>query len=189
MLSNGELRRINDMNPNRSQVISTIFLVFAVVAARLLPHPPNVTPLTAVSLFSGFTLTGKSKYIVPIASLLLSDILLGFHTTMPYVYGSFLLIVLLGSYIGNSPGAFRLIGFTVSSTTLFFLITNFGVWYSSSMYQHNSSGLIQAYLMGVPFYRTMMIGDVFYVVSLFYLLRHVVVPHAAHAPDKTIIVS
>lgn len=76
-----------------------VYMGIAVVAAlsRIIPHAPNFTPIGALALFAGASFQGRFlAFAVPIAAMLLSDAVLGFHGEMPAVYASFLLTVLMG---------------------------------------------------------------------------------------------
>lgn len=151
---------------NRKILIVGIILL--AVLSRLLPHPPNIAPITAIALFGTASLSAFTGIIIPLFIMFLSDLFLGFHKTIPFVYGSFFLISILGLMLRNHASFKRVTFITTVSSLLFFFITNFGVWLTSSMYPHTIPGLIQAYFMGIPFLRNTLIGDFFYTYSLFY---------------------
>jgi hypothetical protein len=142
-------------------------MILGIALTRLLPHPFNFTPVAAISLFAGAHISGKQKYIIPMIIMLISDLFLGFHSTMIFVYGAFLLAVFLGGYL-KKTNFIKTTAFTFSSSILFFLITNFGVWLVNTMYPHTFSGLIQAYIMGIPFFRNTVLGDLIYTYAFFY---------------------
>ena len=100
--------------------------------------------------------------------MLLSDLIIGFHSAMPYVYASFILIGLMGVYLKKNRSFGTLFTITLSSSLLFFFITNFGVWATGTMYAKNVYGLLQSYVMGLPFLRNTMLGDLFYTFAFFY---------------------
>ena len=80
------------MNKPRFAVLMAIILVAAVL--RLIPHPPNFAPLTAMALFGGACFTDKrAAFLLPLAALFLSDLFIGFYAGMPVVYGAFALTV------------------------------------------------------------------------------------------------
>jgi len=143
-------------------------IVFLATVARLLPHPPNIAPIAALALFSGAKIDKKIAYVLPLSAMVISDFFLGFHSTMFYVYFSFLLITLIGRAVGKNNRVFFLFWITIFSSVLFYLITNFGVWASTAIYTKNMSGLINCYLMGLPFLRNTIIGDLFYTSVFFY---------------------
>ncbi len=149
---------------NRKVLILT---VIAAALMRLLPHAPNVSPVGAVALFSGANVLGPSAFILPLLAMFISDIFLGFHSTMIFVYGSFILAVILGRTLKKYSAA-RLVVTALLSSLLFFIITNFGVWLTSAMYAKNLSGLLECYIAALPFFRNTIVGDFFYSIIIFY---------------------
>lgn len=156
---------------NRKVLILTII---AAALMRLLPHAPNVSPVGAVALFSGANVLGPSAFILPLLAMFISDIFLGFHSTMIFVYGSFILAVILGRTL-KKYGFAQLVITALLSSLLFFIITNFGVWLTGTMYTKNFSGLLECYIAALPFFRNTLVGDFFYSIILFYGYRLVVV--------------
>lgn len=163
----------------RSEKILNLIPVLAViltgVLSRLIPHPPNFTPVGGLALFAGATVAGPAAFLLPLAVMLIADLVLGFHSTLLYVYGSFLLIVLLGRLLRNKKGIARLTGSSLAASLLFFLITNFGAWLTWDFYPKTPSGLLASYTAALPFFRNTILGDLFYSVTFFYgyrLLAH-----------------
>ena len=153
------------------KVASYLVIILLAVFARLIPHAPNFAPIGGLALFSGANFKKKSALLIPLAAMFFSDIFLGFHKTIPYVYLSFILITIIGKYLKENPKVINLISASLVSSVLFFLITNFGVWVTGSMYQRNLSGLVQSYVMGLPFFRNTVLSDLFYSFSFFYGYR------------------
>lgn len=153
----------------------TIFVLFFALMMRLIEHPANFAPLGAMSLFMGYYLVGKKKFLAPLLILLASDLFLGFYNlgVMFSVYGSFVLIVLLGHLTKNwSKNYFnsKVLTLTVSTfagSVLFYLVTNAAVWLFTSLYPHNLIGLGSSYLMALPFFRNTLMSDVFYTAIFF----------------------
>lgn len=151
-----------------SNVLYVIGIIFLAAFSRLIPHPPNVAPIAGLALFSGAQLDKRTAFIVPLTAMFLSDMVLGFHSTMPYVYFSFFIIVITGRVLLKNKKITNLIVSSLFASILFFLVTNFGVWLNSGMYIKNFGGLIQAYYLGLPFFRNTIIGDLIYTFSIFY---------------------
>ncbi|TGM26175.1 hypothetical protein EHQ82_04560 [Leptospira selangorensis] len=150
----------------QSRVSVAILMVIATVISRILPHPPNFTPILAVSLFSGAYLTDrKLAIVVPILAMLVSDFYLGFHDLMPVVYGFMVLSVIFGKRIGTSVS--KSFGYTVVGSILFFIITNLAVWVTSGMYSLDLVGLRQCFVMAIPFFQNSILGDLVYSGILF----------------------
>ncbi|MCD4734448.1 MAG: hypothetical protein K8R53_00255 [Bacteroidales bacterium] len=147
-------------NPRFLLIISVIFIG---AVMRLLPHWPNFTPITAMALFGGAYLSRKHlAYIIPLAAMVFSDLILGFHNLMIPVYLCFALIVFLSTFLKNRINPVTVIGASLVSSILFYLVTNFGVWAITPYYTKDISGIIQCYVAGLPFLRNGMLGDIFY---------------------------
>jgi len=155
-----------------------IGIVFVAAAMRVVPHSPNVTPIAAMALFGGAYLADKKlAFAVPLAAMFLSDMVLGFfvydlgwfHPVMPFVYGSVALTVGLGLWVREHRSPLRIGAAAVTSSVLFFLITNFGVWLvgSHGLYPKTVEGLAACYLAAIPFFRNILVGDAVYTLLLF----------------------
>jgi hypothetical protein len=146
-----------------------VLIVLVAVLIRFLPHPANVAPIAAMALFGGAYLNKKYAVILPLIAMLISDLFLGFHNTMPFVYGSFLLTGMIGMVLKKHNNFKWIFGGTLLSSVLFFIITNFGVWLMNmgNMYPQNLIGLAQCYVMAIPFFRNTLAGDLFYTVMMF----------------------
>jgi len=143
-------------------------MVLAAAAERLLPHPWNFTPIGAMALFGGAQFANKrAAILLPFTALFLSDLVLGLHRLMPFVYGCFALTVCLGFWVQQYRSAGRVAVASVVSSTVFFLVTNFSVWAVFDTYPKNATGLLECYVAGLPFYRNGLLGDLFYAAVLF----------------------
>ncbi|MEK9169423.1 MAG: DUF6580 family putative transport protein [Patescibacteria group bacterium] len=150
--------------------VAILAIILLAIFARLIPHAPNFAPIGGLALFSGSNFKNKIALLIPLVAMLISDIFLGFHSTIPYVYVSFIIIALIGSLIKNNKWQSLLLA-SLTSSVLFFLITNFGVWASFNMYPKTINGLMQSYVMGLPFFRNTVLSDLFYSFSFFYGYR------------------
>jgi hypothetical protein len=153
------------LNPRLTLVIVMILMA---AASRLIPHPPNLTSVTAVALFGGAMLDDRRlAFLVPLGAMFVGDLILGFHDQMPLVYGSFALIVCIGLWLQRHRSAATIAGAALGSSVLFFVITNFGVWALDHMYPRNLDGLIACYTAALPFFRNTLAGDILYTLLLF----------------------
>ena len=152
-----------------SRMVNPVWWVIMGILARLIPHAPNFTPVGAIALFAGANLKGKWCVLLPLSVMILSDIFLGFDSwgIRMSVYGSFVLISLLGMFLRNKSNALTVATASVAGSGIFFLITNWAVWQFGSLYQHTQAGLVEAYFMGVPFLRNMLMGDLVYNAAFF----------------------
>jgi hypothetical protein len=154
-----------------------IVLIVLAMLTRFLPHAPNFTAVGAAAIFGGFAFTkGWRAFVVPVLAVFLSDLVLnnvvyaayyeGFQWLTPgfgYIYGAFILSVLLGRLQRKSFNAGGLVLTGVVSAILFFLLTNFGAWLSSPMlYPKNFGGLLLAYEAGLPFFLNQLAGNLIY---------------------------
>ena len=146
-----------------------LFLILIGVSLRLLPHPPNFAPIAAIALFGGVYFSRKIAFILPITAMIISDIFIGYYefSLMAFVYGSFLLCVVLGFWLKKHKKWYTVGGSAILSAILFFLITNFAVWAFTPWYTKTIFGLIQCYLMALPFFKNTLLGDLFYVTAFF----------------------
>ncbi|MDO8686757.1 MAG: hypothetical protein Q7K11_00930 [Candidatus Berkelbacteria bacterium] len=156
------------------------FFIIAAVLIRVLSHfgylvnIPNFAPIAAMALFGGVYLGKKYALIIPLVAMIISDIFIGFYSpwVMISVYGSFFLIGLIGIWLKNHKTAPNVIGSAIFGSIIFFLITNFAVWaIPHSIYPQTLQGLMQSYIMGLPFFKGTLLGDLFYTSTLFILME------------------
>lgn len=142
-----------------------------VVAAlfRLVPHPPNFTPIAAIALFAGAYLPRRALgFVVPFGALLLSDLLLGgFYDGIAFVYLAFALTVLIGWTLSSRRSALPIAAAALTSSVLFFAVSNFGTWLGSGMYPHTLGGLQACYVAAIPFFGNTLAGDLVFSALLF----------------------
>ena len=135
---------------------------------RLLPHWPNVSPVAAMALFGGAYFADKRMaFIVPFLALFLSDLFLGLHNSMVFVYTGFALTVAVGFALKNRVTVTNTLFAAVAASVVFFLLTNFGSWLMSGIYVKSASGLMQAYVAGIPFFQNSLLGNLAYTVIIF----------------------
>ena len=156
---------------NLKYFILPIGLILILSFSRLIPHPSNFTPILAVGVFAGFYFRNfiLSLFIV-IISMFIGDLVIGFHNTMIFTYSSLILAVAIGLLIKKFN--FKEIIFSgLSSSVVFFTVTNFGSWLTLEMYEKNFSGLLQSYFMAVPFFHNTLISTLIYLIALKLLLE------------------
>ncbi len=138
------------------------------VFSRLIPHPPNFTSLIAVALFSGVYLDNKTLAIaIPIITMFLSDLIIGFHDLITFVYLSFAIIVVLGFAIRKKKTIINIIVANITAALLFYLLTNLGVWYLGNLYPKSLDGLYLSYLAALPFLTNSILSSLFYSMVIF----------------------
>ena len=160
---------------NNSKLLLAIGLIVAAVIFRIIPHPFNMTPLIAIVLFAGAKFENKKlAFIIPMLTLFLSDVIISYmnnypllHSTILFTYGTVWLIVLLGTVLKGKFNIGKTAGITLLASLLFFVISNFGVWLFSNMYTLNLEGLINCYVMAIPFNKFSWAGDLIFSFALF----------------------
>ena len=151
-------KEMNKTYKKYQNYIIPICLILLLSFSRLIPHSPNFTPILAAGIFSGFYFRNffLSAFIV-IFSMFLGDIYLGFHETMIFTYISLAIAVVLGLYVKQF--SFKEIFFAgLGGSVCFFLVTNFGAWLTLDMYEKNIFGLIQSYILAIPFFGNTLIS-------------------------------
>jgi len=147
-------------------------LIIAAAIVRLLPHPPNFAPIAAMALFGGAYFNKKVfAFVIPLAALFLTDMFLGFHNTMWAVYLSFVVIVGLGMVLLQKKNVVRIILASVSASLLFFVVTNFALWATDTLYPTSAAGLAACYTAAIPFFHNTLIGDLFFTGAMFGLFE------------------
>jgi hypothetical protein len=151
-----------------TKYVAALLLIAVAAFSRMLPHPSNFTPIAAIALFGGVYLDKRFAFVVPILAMLASDFFIGFYGGMYWVYGSFVLIGLIGLWLKNHKTPMLVLGGTLASSILFFIVTNFGVWMTpGSIYAHNWAGLVECYVAAIPFFRNTLGGDLLFVAVMF----------------------
>ena len=154
------------MNTRNVFVLVLLLLVAGLRIADILPY--NFTPIAAIALFGGAMFSKKSlAFVLPLGIMVLSDLFIGFHSTIWAVYASFLAIVLIGRAISKKPTMASAFGGAFAGAVLFFLITNAAAWFANPYYTQDLSGLLNSYAAGVPFFRGTVAGDLLFTGVLF----------------------
>jgi hypothetical protein len=112
-------------------------------------------------------MTVAGIFIVPFVALFVSDLILGLHNTMIFVYAGFALTVAIGFLLKDRATVTNTAFAAVASSVLFFLLTNFGVWMTSAIYAKSAEGLMQAYVAGIPFFQNSLLGNLIYTAVIF----------------------
>ena len=155
------------LNPRFCALVS---MVLAGAAMRLMPHPPNFTPIAAIALFGGAHFASKrTAFAVPLAAMFASDLVLsgGYHSMMPVVYACFATIVGLGLLIRRRRSPLSIGAAAVAGSVLFFAVTNFGVWAVFTFYPKTLEGLIACYIAAIPYFRNTLAGDMAFTLLFF----------------------
>lgn len=154
-------------------------LIVAAALSRLLPHPPNFSPVEAIALFGGaYFASRRWALAVPLLAMLLSDLALGWLHGGQYsgyfasagfwlVYACIAVSTAMGYGLRGRVTGARVLGYSLAGSVLFYLATNFGTWLGSTMYPQSAAGLAAAYAAGIPFFQWTVLGTLFYSALLF----------------------
>jgi hypothetical protein len=135
------------------QNIFIISLILILGLSRLIPHPPNFTPIIALAVMSSFLF--RNIFIslgVTIFSMFISDMIIGIHSNMFFVYLPLIIIIIFFNKFSVKLNTLNLILYSFIGSILFFIISNFGVWMTTELYEKNLSGLVNCYIMAIPFF-------------------------------------
>ena len=148
---------------NHKYIFLAVTTIIVLSLFRLIPHPPNFTPILAISVFAGIKFKDNLfSYLVPVFAMLVSDAIIGFHSGMIIIYSA----IVLSAFVSRR---FNTINTSIlGSCILFFLITNFQVWLMSPSYSKSLTGILECYTLGIPFFGMTLLSTFFYSYILFY---------------------
>ena len=158
---------------NLKKEIFPIGLVLILILSRLIPHPPNFTPIVAVAIMSGYLF--KNIYLsfaTLLVSMLVADAFIGFYENIFFVYLSLLFLVYIFYKLGRKINLKNLFLYSFTGSILFFIITNFGVWLLGSPgldnlpYEKNLQGLIKCYILAIPFIKNTVLSTLTFSYSI-----------------------
>ena len=145
---------------NKKNLQSFFFIFLFLTISRLIPHEPNFTPILSISILGFLFSTILSvKVLIVLGSMFFSDLIIGVHDFIIYVYFSLILLII----ISNSKNYIYMI---FLGPLIFFIVTNFGVWLSSSYYTKNIEGLIECFYMAIPFFKNTILSTFFYCILI-----------------------
>ena len=147
-----------------------IILILILAMSRLIPHPPNFTPVISVAIMSGYLFRNiYLSFVVLITSMILADAFIGFYENMLFVYLSLLLIAYIFYKIAGKINLKNLFIYGFFGSVIFYLISNFGVWYFGNLYEKNVNGLIECYFLAIPFFKNTVLSTIFFTYITFVL--------------------
>ncbi|HYH57517.1 MAG TPA: DUF6580 family putative transport protein [Anseongella sp.] len=170
---------------NRTGITILTGIIFTAALSRILPHPWNFTPVGAMALFgSAYYASRWMAFIVPLAALWISDVVINstihapfiegsplFHPSMIAVYLAFISITLTGLLILRKVSVSRVLLSALTGAVAFWLIVDFASWtwdpIYRTLYPRNLAGLLACYTAGFPFFLKMLLGNLLYSSLLF----------------------
>ena len=158
--------------------IFPIGLVLLLAFSRLIPHPPNFTPIIAVAIMSGYFFKNINlSFLTLIVAMLVSDLFIGFYENVIFVYASLLLITFVFYKISNKINFKSLFIYSFAGSLIFFTVSNFGVWALGSpgvydiAYDKNFNGLLQCYILAIPFFGNTFLSTVIFAYPAIFIYK------------------
>ena len=148
---------------NQKYILLAITTIILLSLFRLIPHPPNFTPILAISVFAGIKFKNNMfSFVVPIIAMLISDAIIGFHSGMLVIYSAIFLSAVIAKKFNSINSS------VLASCILFFLVTNVHVWIMSSSYSKSLSGMLECFTLAIPFFGMTLLSTFFFSYILFY---------------------
>ena len=153
-------------------LIMPIILFVLLVLSRMITEIPNFTATIALVMFTGYVIQNRFlSVLVILLSQVVSDLYLGIYSSMIFVYAAYISIALLSPIIMKKMNTKSVVLSSVISPSIFFIISNFGVWLIGSTYTFNLSGLIACYVAGIPFFDESLISTVLFALTIFSIMK------------------
>lgn len=149
-----------------------LLIIFTLCLSRILPHPPNFTPIISLAVMGPFLFGGLlASLICVILSMFLSDLVIGVHSSMVQIYIIIALITLIFNRYKNNFNKSNVFFFSIYGSTIFFIVSNLNVWLFSNIYTKNLEGLINCYFMAIPFFHNTIISTVIFSYAIFFISK------------------
>ncbi len=162
--------------------IFPISLILILAFARLIPHPPNFTPIIAVAIVSGYFFKNINLSLLTLLiAMLISDLFIGFYENVIFVYTSLLLITFVFHKISNKISFKNLFIYGFAGSFIFFVVSNFGIWALGSpgvndiAYEKSLSGLIECYILAIPFFGNTFLSTLIFAYPALFIYRSLIV--------------
>ena len=146
---------------------TAVALIVFGTLCRLVPHPPNLSPFGALSVYAGARLPRQWAWAVPVVTMALSDSILEFGTgrstfspVRGTIYATYAATALLASRaLRGRTSPWTLPVWSLAASTLFFLTSNLAVWASGGMFPSTAAGLVACYVAALPFFGNTVVAD------------------------------
>ena len=148
----------------KENILSFIYISVLLAIGRFIPHPPNFTPILAAAIVAPYILNNRFiSLLIPLSAMIIADFFIGFYSGIVWVYGAILLCGVLSEYSKRFKNYKLQLGvMSLLSSTIFFVITNFSVWFFGDLYPKTYEGLLLCYTMAIPFFQNTAISTLLY---------------------------
>jgi hypothetical protein len=161
------------MRPLTGAAVNYVLIALCILL-RFAPHPPDLSPLFGALLFSGCRLPAKQSLWFPLAMIAITDLALTpmiYHTQIGVsqlvTWLAFSIVIVCGWLLRETVNFSRLAGAAILAPTAFWIVANFGVWITGSMYPRSLPGLAACYVAALPFYKNALVSTIAVTVLLF----------------------
>ena len=149
------------------KLFTCIFLMFLILSLRIIPHAPNFIPIIVLFFYVPILL-GINFLPILVFSYAITDVLLGFHETLIFVWASLIIIGLISKNFKSSTKT-RLLG-VLTSASLFYILSNFGVWLTGA-HGVEELGITNTYLLAMPFFKNTLMSNLIYSISIEFIYK------------------
>jgi hypothetical protein len=163
-----------------SRTLALAGLLILAALTRLLPHPANFAPITAIAVFGAIRFGNRwAALAVPVLALFLTDLVKellfwnglsvepGLYGGMWAVYAATVLVAVMSGLARGTRSPVVIAAATVAGSCLFFVTTNWAYWAFGTFYPRTAEGLVACFVAAIPFFGTSLLGDFTYAVALF----------------------
>ena len=147
-----------------------MFFIVGLAFIRLIPHPPNLTPILAFAIISPMLI--KNRYegmLIPVSAMFVSDIIIGFHV---YQFVTYATILSISFFAPMKKNYLNLSLIAIAGSVWFFITTNFAVWLIWDNYPKNIEGILTCYTMAIPFFKNTLISTLLFTGLLTFSLEY-----------------
>jgi len=163
---------MNKIFVNLKKQFLPVTLIIILTWARLIPHPPNFTPIVTVAILSGYFFSNiYLSFLTLLISMFIADAFIGFHEHMFSVYISLLLISFIFYKISEKINFKNLFMCSFIASLIFFIISNFGVWIIGGLYDRSLSGLVECYILAIPFFGNTFLSTVIFAYPAIFIYK------------------
>ena len=163
---------MNKIFINLKKQFLPVTLIIILTWARLIPHPPNFTPIVTVAILSGYFFSNiYLSFLTLLISMFIADAFIGFHEHMFSVYISLLLISFIFYKISEKINFKNLFMCGFIASLIFFIISNFSVWIIGGLYDRSLSALVECYILAIPFFGNTFLSTVIFAYPAIFIYK------------------
>lgn len=153
------IQTLKKSNDTTVKLLLAVAIITFAILFRLAPLPPNFAPITAIAIFGGAIMPRRWALSLPLVAMLLTDMVLGYHSLIWVTWGSFFVITLMCNKYMKQINTTTVVGSSISASIFFFITTNFAVWVEGRLYPPTLEGLISSYYNALPFFRNSLVSS------------------------------